>query len=213
MLGMMNKTCTDCNQEKNICDFGKDKTGKYGVKSKCKVCCNKKSQEWRSQNPDYFQKWIENNKDSHNQNTKSWVENNKDKVKEAQKRFRKKEAKNTPHKIKWKSLLRTTLVTLQQEKNDKTHVLLGYSPQQLKECLEHQGIDWNKHQVDHKIPITWFKSETPVSIVNDLRNLQPLDSKSNQSKGNKYADKVSKEYFNIVKQWILPEKINNIYYG
>ena len=32
------KVCTTCKEEKSICEFHKEKKGKYGVKSKCKVC-------------------------------------------------------------------------------------------------------------------------------------------------------------------------------
>jgi hypothetical protein len=42
--------------------------------------------------------------------------------------------------------------------------------------------------LDHKIPISWAKSEEMVYKLNHYTNFQPLWAKDNISKGNKYAD-------------------------
>jgi hypothetical protein len=214
------KTCLECKESKSFDDFQKNKNGKHGLHSKCKTCLNKKTKEWRNNNPSYFSQWKNDNSSYHHE----WYEKNKEDVKSKVKSYQqsipdyyskrsKEYRKKYPHIYKWRSILDNTLSKQNKTKNDTTHNLLGYSHQQLKEHLENQNIDWNNDQVDHKIPVSWFKPETPVSIVNDLRNLQPLSKEKNQSKGNKYADKVSLDYFQIIKQWILLEKINNIYYG
>src|SRR5262245_23194070 len=44
------KTCTKCNTEKPISDFGKDKSRKDGVFSWCKACTRLNSNQYRANN-------------------------------------------------------------------------------------------------------------------------------------------------------------------
>ena len=61
----------------------------------------------------------------------------------------------------------------------------------LKLHLESLFIDgmswenWGEWHIDHKIPVSKFDKETPMSIVNNLNNLQPLWALDNLSKSNK----------------------------
>jgi hypothetical protein len=66
-------------------------------------------------------------------------------------------------------------------------------------------MDWDKHDIDHKVPLTWFTSETPPHIVNDLRNLQPLDRNLNKSKSNSYSSKIDPDYYNVILKWVKEE--------
>lgn len=45
---MQTKTCTKCGEEKPLTEFYNDKAGKYGVKSRCKVCVRIRMQEYDS---------------------------------------------------------------------------------------------------------------------------------------------------------------------
>lgn len=71
---MLLKICTQCGKEKDILEFYKTKSGKYGVDSTCKICrrTNAKSysvnyrknhpnahKNWENKNPDYRSKHIE----------------------------------------------------------------------------------------------------------------------------------------------------------
>lgn len=176
-------------------------------------------------------RWVENKEKIQKQN-KQYYENNKDKVLNQQKnynsqpevkernkeywktpkvksiqlKYQNKRNKENPSFYRWRGLLTSTLKRLKQNKLTSTQTLLGYSSQQLKEYLDKQGMDWNNHEIDHKIPITWFKPETPPYIVNDLRNLQPLDKTTNIQKSNNINTPVSKEYYEIVKQHIIENK-------
>lgn len=132
---------------------------------------------------------------------KEWFQNNKQKVAILSQKYR----EQYPHRYRWRQLLSDTIQRLNQTKKDSTHKLLNYSALQLKEHLDKQGMDWNFHQIDHKIPLSWFEDFTPPHIVNDLRNLQPLDPSINQSKLNKYMDKVDQEYLEQVKNYIKQE--------
>jgi hypothetical protein len=137
---------------------------------------------------------------------KEWFQNNKEKVAVLSQKYR----KQHPHRYRWRQLLSDTIQRLNQIKKDSTHKLLKYSALELKEHLDKQGMDWNFHQIDHKIPLSWFEDHTPPHIVNDLRNLQPLSPSTNQSKLNKYMDKVDEDYLEQVKDYIKKEF--NIYY-
>lgn len=48
------KTCTLCNIEKNLEEFAKHKKGKGGLHPHCKACANKRTSEWRKQNPELY---------------------------------------------------------------------------------------------------------------------------------------------------------------
>jgi len=45
--------------------------------------------------------------------------------------------------------------------------------------------NWGEWHIDHKIFISKFDKETPISVVNSLDNLQPLWALDNLSKSNK----------------------------
>ncbi len=131
----------------------------------------------------YKKFYRENNKDS----IKEWRKNNKDRLAELQSDYR----KRYPHVIAWRSVLYSTLKRLGTPKEGHTIDMLGYSALQLKEHIENQflsGMTWNNHgtwDIDHIIPVVSFTSDTPISIVCALDNLQPLWKKDNLEKSDK----------------------------
>lgn len=213
---------------------------KDGLASWCRICYNEKNKLWREKNKeyvkksnnkyynnnrilyieqvkkyneknndkilDYRKKYFEKNKDKIKEYNNIYISQNKDKIKEFHKKYR----DEYPHIQSWRNILKNTLLKLNQIKSASTQTLLKYTPQELKEHLDNLGMDWNKHQIDHKIPITWFKPETPPHIVNDLRNLHPLEESINKSKNNRYSSPVSKDYLCIAKEWIKEKYINNL---
>ena len=77
------KKCTKCGEIKLATsdNFNKEKEGKYGLKSQCKIC---------------IKKYREKNKDK----TKEYREKNKEKIKEYQKEYQKKYRENNKDKRK-----------------------------------------------------------------------------------------------------------------
>lgn len=71
------KKCTKCGEIKlaTLDNFNKDKKGKYGLRSQCKIC---------------IKKYREDNKDEINKKRKEYRENNKDKIKKQSKKYREK---------------------------------------------------------------------------------------------------------------------------
>ena len=41
--------------------------------------------------------------------------------------------------------------------------------------------------IDHKIPISWGKTEDDIIKLNHYKNLQPIVAEENLSKGNRYS--------------------------
>lgn len=187
------KKCNKCENEKSLNEFHKDKYSKDGVDHRCKQC-----------RADYFQ----NNKETYKKRTAKWKEDNIDKWREQDSLRQKRRRKEKPHLRRWAVLLERTLKSSSKNKSSNTQSLLKYSAEDLKQHLNNLGMDWEKHDIDHKIPITWFIPDTPPHIVNDLRNLQPLDRGINHIKSNSYADKVDTNYFSVAIKWIRKEYVN-----
>jgi hypothetical protein len=231
------KQCTSCKVLKELDQFYKDRQKKDHLSSRCKTCINEQVQkytnenkeeckirqniaskksyikkhsyyteynkEYREVNKEYFEKWRGDNRESNREYAKQYFQNNKEKIKQKIKARR----GNSIHLYKWRDLLNVTLKKLNQIKTKKTKDLLGYTSIQLKEHLDNQGMNWSFHQIDHKIPLSWFKEDTLPTIVNDLRNLHPLDPATNQSKSNRYMHSVDSEYLVLVRDYIKEEYV------
>jgi hypothetical protein len=80
------------------------------------------------------------------------------------------------------------------DKSDRSHKILGYTADQLRQRIECQfryGMSWSNRgewHIDHKKPIAEFLRNGVVDprIINSLCNLQPLWAHENQSKGDKW---------------------------
>tara|TARA_R110001632_G_scaffold161196_1_gene279621 strand:- start:19 stop:591 length:573 start_codon:yes stop_codon:yes gene_type:complete len=124
---------------------------------------------------------------------------------EYQRQYKKQDRLNQPHLYRWRGLLSSTISKLKISKDDTTERLMGYSPAILLEHLSSLDENWTEYVIDHKIPITWFKSTAPISVVNDLRNIHLLTHDDNLIKGNRHAHPVCEEYHNVVLEHIIPE--------
>lgn len=169
------KKCTKCGEVKPLDEFRKNKARKDGLTIHCKAC--KKAYDIL-----YF-------------------ENNKHKIYEYRKSYRQK----VPHILAWRNLLNNTLKALGTSKENDTQSALMYSALELKLYLEELGMNWNTHHIDHKVPITWFKRNTPPHLVNDLRNLTPLEAKENKSKSNRVSSPINQAYYNQIASWVKLE--------
>lgn len=100
---------------------------------------------------------------------------------------------------------------------------LGYSSLDFKQHIsslftkgmawDNIGIGKNKWNVDHKIPITWFKQNTPFNIINNLNNLHPIWWELNIQKGNHYSHEIPKDYYELIFPYVKDELINEIICG
>lgn len=214
------KKCRKCKVEKPLSEFTKSSRQKDGLDYYCKPCKSSNWEQYRS-NPKnknkhlkYNRNYYQQNKETHSQRTAQWYQEHKQWFREYYREYDKEwvkiNRKRYPHLYRWRSLLSDSLKRLDTPKQDSTHQLLGYSALELKEHLDKQGMDWDKHQVDHKIPISWFKDNTPPHIVNDLRNLQPLTEEENKSKSNRFCSPIEDSYIQLIEKWVKPQYKNKI---
>ena len=79
----MKKICTNCKEEKDISEFHKNKTGKFGVRSDCKLCTKKYYEE----NKDKKRRYQKQNKEKILKQKKKYYEENKNKILEIRKKY------------------------------------------------------------------------------------------------------------------------------
>jgi hypothetical protein len=177
----------------------------------------KKREKYRENNPEYFITYRENNKkqindyskNHYNENksyykekTYKWKENNPDKWREFSKNGAKKSREENPHIHRWRYLLKNTIEKFDTNKENTTFESLGYSPLEFRDFMEKLTSNWKDFEIDHKIPLSWFKNDTPPNIPNDFRNLHLKNKSENSSKKNYYMDDVSEDYWVIVKEYL-----------
>lgn len=89
----MIKQCTICMLEKDISEFNKHPSCKYGVNSVCKICGNLKASLYRKNNlekrKEYQRNYYLTNKEKCNNSSQKWIEENHSHWKEHQKIYSK----------------------------------------------------------------------------------------------------------------------------
>ena len=85
------KTCTKCNIEKELSEFHKKKTGKYGVNSICKKCKKIYSKQYAKENKEGItntkKKYYNTNKEEISKQCKKYYINNREKIKQCKKQY------------------------------------------------------------------------------------------------------------------------------
>lgn len=205
------KKCTKCKIEKPLTEFNKDNQKKDGLSCWCKECINLKTRQWYIQNKEkhlkyareYNKTWVQENRKHIKEYGYEYRKNNREKIRETERIYR----GENKHVGRWRDILKSTLKRFQRNKTATTKTLLGYSATQLKEHLDKQGMDWDNDHIDHIIPLSWFKNDTPIHIVNDLRNLQPLSAKENLKKSNTFGEVDDLSYIHEVRKWLKKKYI------
>ena len=126
------------------------------------------------------------------------------------------------HLHAWRSVLRGYLKRKSINKNGSTLDLLGYSSNDLRnhiQCLFSDNMSWDNYgelwHIDHIIPVSLFRDDTPFNIVNSLENLRPLNKTINMSRNNNIDNdccKLSERYKTYIKEEyikLIENKINN----
>lgn len=117
---------------------------------------------------------------------------------EAQRQYRKEYYKKNAFRWTCRTFLRRTLSWLQKEKNERTHVALGYSAGILKEHIESlwtEGMSWYNYgewHIDHVKPICSFPKTAEPKEINALSNLQPLWATTRTINGRVYQGNINK---------------------
>ena len=198
------KQCCTCKDLVSLNSFYKSSNNKDGLQRQCKKCKKAsekpelaiaRSKRYRSSNPekskDASKAWRANNPKYsigyYYDNKEKWLERT---------------SKYTAAKYKKDPIYRIQRILSTQvwsylsgkDKSQRTMQLIGYTADDLVVQLGERQLGFD---LDHKIPITWFKHDTPLHIIWHLDNLQWMEAKQNQSKGNRYADQVSEDYMQL----------------
>jgi Uri superfamily endonuclease len=167
---METKICKKCKEEKEICEFYKDKTKIDGLYSSCKSCKNKyfeknenkikqylkvwrknnkdNSKKYREKNPDYVKNYYKKNKNKMIISVKKHYDKNKESI---LKKVRVRSKEYIKNRLKEDSLfhmcylvrnrVRNFLKSKKINKKNKTFDIVGCSPDFLKTHLENQFVN------------------------------------------------------------------------
>jgi hypothetical protein len=197
---METKICSKCKEEKNICDFGNDRTRKNNLSYLCKKCLILKSKKYKENNKDKVtrssKEYRKNNKERMKIARKEYIKKNKEKIKEYRRFYSDKKRKESTIVRISENIRRRILHILKSKKihkKNKTLDILGCNFEYLKIYLENkffEGMTWDNYgfdgwHIDHIIPLSTAQSEEEVYRLCHYTNLQPLWAKDNFAKGNK----------------------------
>ncbi len=223
---METKVCRKCGSIKTITNFGNKKSSKDGLMNSCKECEKNRRREYALKFPDKIQQsritWSQNNpdyvhpinKEKERERSRDFRKNNPQKRKEIVQRsnikrrgniatYMRERRKSIPEPDIIYSMLNRVIKLKKGIKETKSERLLGWNRNEFIEVI---GNRPNKnYHLDHKVPISAFDLKTtPINLINSLSNLHWITSYDNLSKNNRYTHPIKLDYFNQIKQYLLP---------
>lgn len=210
------KKCGECKIEQDINNYYKDKNKKDGISNRCKQCHNNSAKQHYIKNKEHY---IQKSNEYYNENKTTILKKQKLKpsysklnpgyYKEYRKRniekdrkYRNQYDKKLREDIEYNTLniIKSQIYNfLKNKKGKTTEELLGYTYQ---DFVNNIGLISKGYELDHKIPISWFKTGTPINIIWHLENLQITTKEYNRKKHNTHADVISALYYKTVIKWI-----------
>jgi len=206
---METKICSNCNIEKEVCNFHKWKYGPDGYKRICKECRKIESKTYYNNNNENIKLKVSNyrkdNPEKVKELKKKIYERDKERILMVVKTYRennrqKRNEYNRNRKIidpiyNLKHLMNSRMRIFMKSQNitkkNKTFEIVGCNPKELKEHLENQfknGMTWDnqgKWHIDHIIPLSSGNTEEEIIKLCHYTNLQPLWAIDNMKKGSK----------------------------
>jgi len=165
MANADSKVCTGCLKDLPLCSFYAHKKGKFGKRSKCKICYNKHIQSWKDANPNKVHQYTmtsrNRNRDRYKSSYNRWQAQNRD-------RKNAKEAHRRAYK------LQASPEWMTEEGKDDIKSMYNLAKKFEALC----GI---KYHVDHIVPL---KGEN-ICGLHVPWNLQLLPASTNIKKSNK----------------------------
>lgn len=196
------KTCNKCKQEKEYIEFCNNKNSSDGKNYICRLCKKDLDKQHFIKNKEKLTKtnieWSRNNREKRRELDKLWRNNNREKIQNINKKYR----TNNPHyKIRnlWHNLKKKNF-NIKDKQNEYFNIIKNHIESQFT-----HNMNWINIEIDHKIPVTWFKIETSSTLINDLDNLHPLLIEDNRNKLNKYNTPITQQYYNKIITFIKPE--------
>jgi len=197
----MEKTCSICKVTKEISNFNKNSYRKNGYRAECKDCRKEKTLLYRNNNKEKINEYNRTYKDRkvNGETTVNLftIDERRKKVSEYSTKYIKDRSTRDPLfklKIRIRQLVSKSIGKGGYTKRSKTRDILGCGFEEFKlyiESLFKENMTWENYgewHLDHRIPISWAKTEEEIYKLNHYTNLQPLWREENQSKGNKYIN-------------------------
>jgi hypothetical protein len=195
---MEEKVCSKCKITKPITEFHKNSYRKVGYRSDCKDCKKLLSKKYREEKKEVIDEYNKNYRMLKKEGYVFDITLLSDEERRLRHNLRCK--KYTEKRLKSDSLYKLKVYTRKSiarsftnyTKSKKYEDILGITYDKFKiyiESLFTEGMTWENYgewQLDHKIPLSWAKTEEQVYELNKYTNFQPLWSSENQSKGNRY---------------------------
>lgn len=203
------KRCTRCETEKTLSEFSKQKAGKFGVSSWCKVCSNEYGKDYYSKHIEEkleaSQRWYYANREKHIENNKTQRKLNPEKRRETErKRYWKNPEKSRDKSRNWVlanlDKVKETLRKYRKSHPEKrTEQFQNYRARkkfnggrvtakewkQILEKYDHKCLCCKRKNVkltmDHVVPLILGGAHT-------AENIQPLCHSCNSRKGTKAID-------------------------
>jgi len=180
-MGKDKKTCTKCNETKELTEFNLSKKSKDGRHSYCKPCRRDYRKRNKKKRTEYMRSFREKNYDS-------WIVKRRE--------YQRKRYQEDPA-FRLANIVSATVrhALAGRQKTKKTFEALPYTLEQLMQHLESQFEDWmtwdnhGKWHIDHIYP----QSKLPYDSLDHpnfqkcwaLENLRPLEARENIIKSNK----------------------------
>ena len=197
----MEKTCSICKVTKEISNFNKNSYRKNGYRPECKDCRKEKTLLYRNKNKEKINEYNRtyNDRKVNGETTVSvfTIEERRKKVCEYTTKYIKDRSERDPLfklKVRIRQLFSNSIRRSGYTKKSKTRDILGCEFEEFKtyiESLFRDNMTWKNYgewHLDHRIPISWTKTEDEIYRLNHYTNLQPLWKDENLSKGNKYIN-------------------------
>jgi len=199
------KTCTKCNEERELNEFTKCSRNKNGLHHCCKICLK----EYRSENKDrireYGNKYRSENKEKikeyfskldRTEYVSNYNKNYKIINREYINNYYSNRKRNDPFfkfKLSVRNLIYNSYKRKFSEKSKKTIEILGCSFEEFENYIEgkfDKDMNWDNYgtywEFDHIIQLANAKSEDDLILLNHYTNFQPLERSKNRSKNKKY---------------------------
>lgn len=168
------KTCSNCGETKELSEFHRDKRGKFGVRSICRVCTSLYIKKYYQNNKEkrlkYKKEYYKNNRKELIEYNKKYRQNNKEKLAEHKKEYQQK----NPHinREKWAKRRATKI---------KAATLLCETNRQLIRNI-YKEVPEGYH-VDHIVPLIGKRGRKRVVCgLHVPWNLEPVPPEENLSK-------------------------------
>ena len=194
-------------------NFHKNKSGKYGFSSICKICKNKYAKEYRDNNKECYNNWYKDNKEKRSKQMSQYYKNNKEKRKEYGEQYYKNNKEEIKeHNKQWKKDNPEKVFNSHNKRRLKEEQGRGITKDQWIEMMEffewrcaysgeYLGGNSNNRSIDHIVPLS-------NGGLNEIWNCVPMLKSYNSSKNTKNMlewymkqDFYSEERLNKIYEW------------